>query len=246
MGLFEPKWLIKLASCFKIAVSGSLWACRWFCHNCITASFSAFFFFFKQMHHNIHSLEHRLWISRIPHLMDSLERCPALSGCAPLQAGPSHQSFKPQCYIIPSQSVPLCIPLINSTMSRFQMDGFNLWSLFCGDTHVIPSRCGKKKPRGLQVRDKHSQRWQCLPSTFCTRQLKPMCVSVNMIKTVFDFQERQTSPVGVKKVLKRHTDMSLLVCTEHLLLPLKCNELQENKQLCEVPPNPHSIIATLT
>lgn len=29
-------------------------------------------------------------ISRIPHLISSLERCPALSGCAPLQAGPSH------------------------------------------------------------------------------------------------------------------------------------------------------------
>lgn len=171
MGLFEPKWLIKLASCFKIAFSGSLWACRWFCHNCITASFSAFLKKKPQMHHNIHSLEHRLWISRIPHLMYSLERCPALSGCAPLQAGPSHQSFKPQCYIIPSQSVPLCIPLINSTMSRFQMDGFNLWSLFFGDTHVIPrSGCGKTSLEDCAWGTNSTygtntiQRWQCLPS----------------------------------------------------------------------------------
>lgn len=43
MGLFEPKWLIRLASCFMIAFSGSLWVCRWFCHNCNSASFSALF-----------------------------------------------------------------------------------------------------------------------------------------------------------------------------------------------------------
>lgn len=88
--------------------------------------------------------EHRLWISRIPHLMSSLERCPALSGCAPLQAGPSHQSFKPQYYIIPSQSVPLCILLINSTMSRFQIDGLNLWSLFV-KTHMQTLAGGVEK-----------------------------------------------------------------------------------------------------
>lgn len=150
MGLFEPKWLIRLASCFMIAFSGSLWVCRWFCHNCNSASFSALFL--KQMHRNIHSPEHRLWISRIPHLMSSLERCPALSGCAPLQAGPSHQSFKPQYYIIPSQSVPLFVLLINSTMSRFQIDG--LWSLFV-ETHMQALQgMWKNQPRGLHAGDK--------------------------------------------------------------------------------------------
>lgn len=87
--------------------------------------------------------------------MSSLECCPALSGCDPLQAGPSHQSFKPQCYIIPSQSVALCIPPINSTMSGFQLDGFNLWSLFA-EIHMWTLAVGiVNKAKGPHVGDKY-------------------------------------------------------------------------------------------
>lgn len=48
MGLFEPKWLIRLASCFMIAFSRSRCACRWFCHiNDTLLHFLPFFFSHK-------------------------------------------------------------------------------------------------------------------------------------------------------------------------------------------------------
>lgn len=57
----------------------------------------------------------------------------------------SSEFEKPQCYIIPSQSVALCMSPINSTMSGFQMNGFNLLKPVCRDTHVSAhSGCAKK------------------------------------------------------------------------------------------------------
>lgn len=104
MGLFEPKWLIRLASCFMIAFSGSPWACRWVCHNYDTVSL---FFFIYNFFPPYKCILTSIPLSVDGDFEDSSSRLALYfqDGFFPLlQATPSHQSFKPQCCIINSQS----------------------------------------------------------------------------------------------------------------------------------------------
>lgn len=190
MGLFEPKWLIRLASRFKIALSGSLWACTWFCHNCITASFSAFFFWYKCIITSIPlsiGCEFRgfliwclLWSAAL-HFQDVLPSRPVPVIRVPnrnVTSYPLNQSHSASRWLI--QQCP---------DSKWMGSTFEacLWRRTCNPSQWV----WKNKPRGLHVGDKqhmwdkHNQSWRSLASKspVLLWDSGSLCVPVNRILT---------------------------------------------------------------
>lgn len=186
-----------------IAFGGLLWACGWFRRNCITVLFYALFSSNKCIIAFI-PLSTTWWIWRISLLVYPLEPSPA-----------PHP-------ITPCQSVSLSIPLINSIMYRFWVDGFNLWSFVqrrtCKFMQVgVEKQAWRAECWGQAVEETNTPIGDSLYSKSSVYdKTTEACVCFGEHdKDSFDFQERLTLSARVGKTLRR-TNPSSSVCTECL------------------------------